>query len=266
MDRDTSGWPMDRADDAGSDVARDHGDSPAPAWRDRAPDPLAPLDPDGVVSGHTPAAPAPVSMADAPEHDWGAASSRLFPIIRPAGTPGLRVETLDPRALESEGLKSHAQPLVDEGPAGLSVVYGLTAGGYDVIVSADHLLSWGVTTADVQDAAIANLRAWSAAAPWEDERSGSRRLVSSQSGEGWDASRILLPEVGTWLSQELGSDARILVGLPERHLLVAGALVAGDEEFAALLADFVIEHSGSADEPIDRGLFELVAGTLVRFV
>jgi uncharacterized protein YtpQ (UPF0354 family) len=204
-------------------------------------------------------------MADAPEHDWGAASVRIYPVLRPSGIAGLRVETLDPRALEAEGLKGHAQPLVDEGPAGLSVVYALTAGGFDVIVNAEHLLSWGVTTADVQDAAVANLRAWSATAPWEDERSGPRRLVSSPSGDGWDASRILLPEVRDRLAMDLGREVRILVGLPERHLLVAGALAAGDEEFAALLAEFVIESSGNADEPIDRGLFELVAGSLVRF-
>jgi hypothetical protein len=36
-------------------------------------------------------------------------------------------------------------------------------------------------------------------------------------------------------------------------------------EFAALFAEFVIEHSGAADEPIERRLFELVGGSLVLF-
>jgi hypothetical protein len=57
----------------------------------------------------------------------------------------------------------------------------------------------------------------------------------------------------------------VLVGLPERHLLVAGTLRSGDEEFAALFGEFIVEHSGGADEPIDRRVFELVDGRLVEF-
>jgi hypothetical protein len=58
---------------------------------------------------------------------------------------------------------------------------------------------------------------------------------------------------------------RVLVGVPERHLLIAGTLRPGDEEFATLFAEFVVEHSGGADEPIDRRVFELVDGRLVEF-
>ena len=45
---------------------------------------------------------------------------------------------------------------------------------------------------------------------------------------------------------------------------IAGALRPGDEEFASLFADFVIESSGGADEPVDRRVFELVDGRLVE--
>ena len=74
-----------------------------------------------------------------------------------------------------------------------------------------------------------------------------------------------MPEVRDHLARELGVGARVLVGLPERHLLLAGALRPRDEEFAGLFAEFVIEHSGGADEPIDRRVFELVDGQLVEF-
>jgi hypothetical protein len=57
----------------------------------------------------------------------------------------------------------------------------------------------------------------------------------------------------------------VLVGLPERHLLLAGTLRPGDEEFVALFADFVLEQSGAADEPVDRRVFELRDGQLVEF-
>jgi uncharacterized protein YtpQ (UPF0354 family) len=132
-------------------------------------------------------------------------------------------------------------------------------------VNGDHLLSWGIGPEAIQDAAIANLAAWSAGAPWTAETSGDRKLLSSDSGQGWDASRILLPEVRAHIRDTLGGAGRILVGLPERHLLVAGTLRPDDGEFGVLFADFVIEQSGGADEPIDRRVFELVDGQLIDF-
>ena len=160
---------------------------------------------------------------------------------------------------------SHAQPLLDVGPAGLPVVYTIDAGAYDIVVNGDHLLSWGIGAAEIQDAAMRNLSRWSASAPWTDEISGDRRLVSSDTGDGWDAVRILLPEVTAHLTAELASYGRILVGLPERHLLTAASLRPDDTEFATLFAEFVLEQSGGADEPVDRRVFELVDGRLVEF-
>ncbi len=105
----------------------------------------------------------------------------------------------------------------------------------------------------------------SATAAWTDEVSGERRLLSSDTGDGWDAARIILPEVQERLTRELGPVGRVLIGLPERHLLTAGALRPGDDEFGGLFAEFIVEQSGGADEPIDRRVFELVDGHLVEF-
>ncbi|HEX5450772.1 MAG TPA: hypothetical protein VFW86_00145, partial [Candidatus Limnocylindrales bacterium] len=117
--------------------------------------------------------------------------------------------------------------------------------------------------------ARANLAAWSERAGWSDEISGQRRILSSDNGDGHDAARILLPAARQSLCRELaGADAdgtRVLVGLPERDLLIAGALLPDDAEFAGLFRDFVIEHSGEAEEPIDRRVFELVDGELIEF-
>jgi hypothetical protein len=260
MERDLEG-----GSDYGSDIARDLGDESPGALRDTAPDLFSPIDASAPVSGHVPPPEHSSSIAESPEHDWSAASTILFPMLRPPGTHGLVVADIDEAALSADVSRSHSQPLIDEGPAGLAVVYGLHAGGFDVIVNGDHLLSWGVPVADIQEAALRNLAAWSAGAAWTDEVSGERRLISSDTGDGWDAARILLPEVRERLSTELGGTGRVLVGVPERHVLVAGALRPGDDEFASLFAEFVLEHSGDADEPIDRRLFELVDGLLVEF-
>ena len=242
------------------------GDEPAPAWRDTAPDILSPIDETAPVSGHRQPTEAEVPWSEAPEHDWTAASSRVLPVLRPPGTSGTSLSELDRASLASEGMKQHALPVLDPGPADLSVAYVMRAASFDVLVNADHLLAWGIEPGVLRDAAMENLGLWSSIAPWTDELSGERRLLSSDTGEGGDTSRILLPEVRRHLTDQLGPDCRILVGLPDRDLLVAGALRSGDPDFATLFADFIVEHSGGADEPIDRRVFELVGGELTTFI
>ena len=260
MERDPQGGR-----DYGLDLRRDMGDEPPGTMRDTAPDVLAPIDASAPVSGHVVGPHTATSIADSPEQNWNVAAAIIYPALRPVGTHGLAVADIDSVALAADAARSHSQPLVDEGPSGLPVVYTLNAGAYDVIVNGDHLLSWGVTPAAIQDAAMANLRAWSSTAAWTDEVSGERRLLSSDTGDGWDAARIILPEVQERLTRELAPVGRVLVGLPERHLLIAGALRSDDNEFAALFAEFIVEQSGGADEPIDRRVFELVDGHLVEF-
>jgi hypothetical protein len=256
--------PAEGGSDYGRDLARDLADEPPSSIRDAAPDYLAPIDASAPVSGHVPPPESSGSPADTPEHDWSLARALIYPAFRPLGTQGEPITTLDLDPNRGGG-HAHSQPLLDEGPAGIPVVYGLNAGAFDVIVNGDHLRTWGITAGDLQEAALANLAAWSKDAPWTDEISGERRLVSSDSGDGWDAVRILLPEVLDHLARELGPHGRVLVGIPERHLLVAGSLRPNDDEFATLFGDFVVETSGGADEPVDRRVFEIVDGRLVEF-
>ena len=123
-----------------------------------------------------------------------------------------------------------------------------------------------MTVEQLQDAALRNLADWSAGAAWTDEVSGERRLISSDTGEGWDASRILLPEVIDRLSRELGvrrtGPRRDPGTAPARRRRASGP---SDGDFAALFAEFVVEQSGGSDEPIDRRVFELSDGRLVEF-
>jgi hypothetical protein len=63
---------------------------------------------------------------------------------------------------------------------------------------------------------------------------------------------------------DLAPARRILVGLPERDLLIAAGLADGDDEFASLFADYVADRAQAADDPIDDRIFELVEGELVE--
>jgi hypothetical protein len=110
---------------------------------------------------------------------------------------------------------------------------------------------------------MANLARWSDEAAWTDEVSGGRRAISSDLGEGLDAARILLTQVRARLAADLGGPHRILVGIPERNLLVAARLGEGDDEFASLFAEYVADRARAADEPIDSRVFESLDGELI---
>ena len=170
--------------------------------------------------------------------------------------------------LATEGTKKHALALLDPGPADLFVAYVLRTPAFDVVINADHLLTWAVTPETLRETAMANLRGWSASAPWTDELSDGRHVLSSDTGDGGDAARILLPEAREHIAGQCGGPARILVALPDRDLLIAGSLNAGDTEFPGQLQAFVLEVVEDAHEPIDRRLFELVGDQheLIPFV
>jgi hypothetical protein len=196
----------------------------------------------------------------APEHDWEAARSLIHPALKPVGTSGVDGQNIRLGSGHSPGL-----PLVRQGPENLAITYVIPGAGFDVLVGIDHLLSWGMGPEEVHAAAMANLGAWSAKASWAEEVDGRRRIMWSDWGTGMDAARILLDEVRAKLTAELGPRGRILVGLPERDLLIATGLSEGDDEFPALFADYVADRAQAADEPIDDRVLELVDGKLAEF-
>lgn len=195
------------------------------------------------------------------EHDWETASPLVRPAFRPVGTSGVDGGNLHVPL----GSSGPGKPLVRAGPAGLPIVYVLPGAGFDVVVGVDHILTWGVAPDQVHAAAMANLGGWSASAPWVDEMDEHRRVVWSDHGEGFDAARILLAEVRSKLAAELAPAHRILIGLPERDLLIAAGLAEGDDDFASMFSDYVADRARTADDPIDDRVFELVDGELVEY-
>jgi hypothetical protein len=222
------------------------------------------------VSGHRVPPARATRTADLPEHDWSAARERVFPLLQPTGTSGIPLERLGKKSRPTPSGAAQTEPLVASGPCGLAVVFGMQAAGFDVLVNLEHLGAWGIGPAALERTATENLTSWSDRTGWTEESSGNRRLLSSDSGEGYDASRILLGAVRLHLARELGGQAgagsRVLVGIPDRHLLVAGALAAGDTEFVALFREFIAQQRDAAEEPIDRRIFEITGGgELVEF-
>ena len=148
---------------------------------------------------------------------------------------------------------------------GLHVAVAIPAIGFDVLVNADHLISWDVEVAAVLSTAIANLEAWSNSTPWEEEVDGGRRLLVSDSGERWDAGRILLVArarlPGARARQERAGHRRD----PEPpHPRGRARSPRRSPGFLDDLRSFVAAEAADADEPVDGRLFELFEGGLTE--
>ncbi len=202
-----------------------------------------------------------VAPSLAPEHDWSAAAPLLRPALRPVGTTG--VDGREPRV--PAATSGPGKTVVRPGPAGLTLVYVMPGEGFDVVVNVEHLLAWGVGPDRVHAAAMANLGEWSSGAAWVDEVGGARKIVWSDWGGGMDAARILLDDVRGHLLRALAPARRILVGIPERDLLIAAGLADHDDEFATQFAQYVADRAEAADESIDGRVFELLDGELADF-
>jgi hypothetical protein len=184
-----------------------------------------------------------------PDLDWTAAARLVRPVLLPRGS----ALVADPAAAR----------LVADGPAGLPVTYVVADPAVETPIALVHLTAWGVRPEDVQAVALENLASWDDRAGWVEENDGRRRMVWSDWGEGLDAARILLAPVRDRLAADLAPRGRVLVGLPERDLLIATGVARGDDEFEALFIDYVAGRSAAADRPIEAGVFELVDGELV---
>ncbi len=202
-------------------------------------------------------------ISQAPEQDWTTAAPLVMPLLVPAATPGLDAAAYDPALLHLARGTASGTPIHWPGPAGLLVAVAIPATGFHVVVNADHVAAWGVSPAAVISTAMANLAAWSNSTPWEEETSGERRILVSDSGEGWDAARLLLPDVRLFLERELRDGQRIFVAVPSRDLLVAAAASEGDRAFLDDLRAFVAAQHADADEPVDDRVFLLAEGGVV---
>jgi hypothetical protein len=204
-----------------------------------------------------------MTIARSAEHDWAAAAPLVMPVLLPVGSVGV-----DAAGLDRSGVLFRrgggGLPLHWPGPMGIPIAVALPGDGYDALVNVEHLISWDVEPKEILSTALANLGAWSNSMPWDEETSGSRRILVSDSGERWDAARILLLDVRVFLERELGKDVRVLVAIPSRDLLVAGALAADDPAFVDDFRAFVAAEAEGADEPIDGRVFELAGGGLVE--
>jgi len=108
------------------------------------------------------------------------------------------------------------QPLVD----GLQVAYAIDSDRTIAYIPQSQFAEWNITTDQLHDVALDNLvaRSESMVASAAQDPDGQISLILFQTGDGYDASRLLLPTLHDRLREHLGSP--FAAAIPTRDLLL----------------------------------------------
>jgi len=108
------------------------------------------------------------------------------------------------------------QPLI----SGLSVGYVVDSDRSFWYIPQASFDAWGISIDDLHDRALNNLveRSQAISAHAAQDPDGNINLILFQTGDGFDASRILLPTLNERLREHLGSP--FLAGIPNREILL----------------------------------------------
>jgi len=162
-------------------------------------------------------------------------------------------DRLLPMVLCSSGEDSaHAfvvtQPLVE----GLAIAYAVDNDRTIAYLSRDHFAAWNVPIDDLHEQAMKNLIARSEAieAHATQDDDGRINLILFQQGDGYDASRILLPTLHERLREHLGSP--FVAAIPNRDILLC---FRSDAETVARLQSQIAEDFRQMPHQVTDRLF-----------
>ena len=167
--------------------------------------------------------------------DWETAKPRLRPQLTP-------VEVL-------EGLKIPHDPLGD----GLMVAFVTDAPKNYRYVSDEDLARWGVSVEEVRRLAVANLEAATVDMPVAGVE-GENQLLAVEIGDGYDATRLLLPGFRRFAISKLGEP--FLAAVPNRDVLVMWS-EKSSADFQASVRRSVQESFFSEAYPVSLRIFRV---------
>ena len=126
-----------------------------------------------------------------------------------------------PMVLSDEKADSaHRQTMTEPLVVGLRIAYALDSDRSIVYIPRAQFKAWGVSRDDLHEAAIQNLVCRSEAmnAQAAQDEDGRINLILFQTGDGYDASRILLPALHERLREHL--DTPFAAAIPNRDILI----------------------------------------------
>jgi uncharacterized protein YtpQ (UPF0354 family) len=161
------------------------------------------------------------------------------------------------------GLRNYGfEPAQTPVPGNLSLIYVVDADDSFTVVRPEDVERWGTTVEELESVALGNLLTQTN----EEEKllcepSGGRELCGWSSGDGYDATRMLVPELRRQIVREYGGPAVYTV--PMSHVFVALPLdlvKRGSTEEALRLK--VQRDFQTSDDPVSADLFVERGGEL----
>jgi uncharacterized protein YtpQ (UPF0354 family) len=114
------------------------------------------------------------------------------------------------------------EPAQKEQPANLATVYGVDSDDGFTIVRPEDVERWGTTVEEIDEIALDNLlRQTNEDEPLLCEPFGRQKLCGWASGDGYDATRMIVPELRRQIREEYGNDEPVAYAVPEEHVYVA---------------------------------------------
>ncbi|NOK63499.1 MAG: DUF1444 family protein [Chloroflexi bacterium AL-N1] len=152
-----------------------------------------------------------VLLGDLPEEttdDYMLLENRIFPMIKPMDL------------LSEVNARNLPMIVYREFLAELIITYVIDERGSVSYISENHLDRWDITTTELHDKAIENLRLRTyEQVDYATTGRNEQKLFIFNSGDGYDASRILLTDVlDDWAREMTGS---LVIGIPNRDFLIA---------------------------------------------
>jgi uncharacterized protein YtpQ (UPF0354 family) len=139
----------------------------------------------------------------------------------------------------------------------LDVVYAVQGDHYFTVATKDDLARWGQSVDEIDSLALSNLeKKTNANQKLLCEPSGGQKLCGWASGDGYDASRMLVPGLRRQIVKELGGPAVYAVPLES-------VFVALTRNYASVIKGNVLQEFTTGKNPLSPELFEERNGQLV---
>lgn len=150
----------------------------------------------------------------------------------------------------------HRETLTDSVVPGLRVAYAIDSDRSIAYIPRALVAQWGVSPEELHESAIANLvsRSEAMSAQVAQDESGRIDFIVFQSGDGYDASRILLPTLHERLREHIGTP--FIAGIPNRDILLC---FRNDPETVARVTAQVKEDYGRMPHQVSDKLFLITA-------
>ena len=140
---------------------------------------------------------------------------------------------------------------------GLDVIYAVQGDHFFTVATEEDLQRWGKSTEAIHSLALSNLeKQTNREQKLLCEPSGSQKLCGWASGDGYDATRMLVPGLRRQIVKELGGPAVYAVPLES-------VFVALTRNYAPVIKGKVLQEFTTGENPLSPELFEERNGRLV---